>query len=151
MHEALVVQSLQLASIGLWASLEALLRPDNDLAKTLAKRVSTFLSGFDFSVDLEEWIKSEYNRRRNAYAHGQHIAQPWSPDTDPAPEAFGKLHEITRLCLLGFLSMDTQELLKLQNSKKGDLTRLLNGLPPASGRFLDGQRAWLGGQHLRQV
>jgi hypothetical protein len=139
-----LVQSLQLASLGLWSSLEALFLPDGDKAKTLAKRISTFLSRFDFSIDLEEWVQSEYTRRRSAYAHGQHFAPPWKADTDPAPKAFGRLHEIARLCLLGFLGMNKQELLGLQNSKKGDVKRRLNDLPAASGPFLNGQGAWLG-------
>jgi hypothetical protein len=143
-----LVQSLQLASLGLWASLEALFLPHNDGETTLARRVSTYLSGFDFSVDLEEWVKSEYRRRRNAYAHGLHVVQPWKPDTDPPPRAFGILHEIVRLCILGFLGMDKQVLLGLQNSRKADLKRCLDGLSPASCRFLDDQVAWLDSKHL---
>ncbi len=141
-----LVGSLQLAYVGLWASLEALFVPQGDgKAKTIAARIARFLQSFDFTVDLESWIESEYARRRNSFAHGQHRVSPWAPGTDPAPQAFGRLHEIARLCLLGFLCMDEARLQTLQRSKRGDLQCALSGLQSASGRFLEGQVAWLDG------
>ena len=139
-----LVSCLQLAYVGLWSALEALFVPKGDgKAKTLATRVSRFLPNFDFSVELKGWIESEYAQRRNRFAHGQHRVSPWTAGTDSGPQAFGRLHEITRLCLLGFLSMDEGQIAQLQSNRRGPLQCALNNLQPASGHFLEDQVPWL--------
>jgi len=138
-----LIQSLQLAYVALWSAVEALFVPKRNKADRLAARISTFLSDIDFSVDIEEWIRSEYARRRGKYAHGHHRVSPWNLTTDSAPQAFGRLHEITRLCILGFLGMDESKWHTLRLARKGDLQREIDRLGKSAGRFLADQHAWL--------
>ena len=137
-------QSLQLSYIGLFAALEALFVPSRNKAATLARRVSNFLSNFPFPELMEKWIKDEYINGRNKLAHGIHDATFRSKLGPSRHQAFGRLHEITRLSLLGFLSLGNEELSELCNGSGNSLQKALDKLSGASGAFLKNQKMWLG-------
>ncbi|GAH56454.1 unnamed protein product, partial [marine sediment metagenome] len=102
--------SLQLSYLGLWAALEALFKPYKLKYITIARRITAYLSGFlANNGDLENWLKDEYKMRRNTFIHGSHIAPPDLQNRRKGKDALRKLHEVTRLCLLGFLSMEKSE------------------------------------------
>jgi hypothetical protein len=142
--------SLQLSYLGLWAALEALFQhEDEKIGKTLAKRITAYLfSGFGFPhfdspQDMEEWLKNEYKHRRNRFAHGSHIATPTLQNITKAPDAFSKLHEITRLCLLGFLTFDKSERTQILQQTGKQLQHTLDNLGQARGKYLDQQQMYL--------
>ncbi|MGA2678535.1 MAG: hypothetical protein ABSF37_04430 [Sedimentisphaerales bacterium] len=134
--------SLQLSYLGLWASLEAMFQPTSNKAKTLAKRITVYLSTFGFKQDMAKWLENEYTHRRSRFIHGSHIAPP-NLQNIKSPDAFSKLHEITRLCFLGFLSLEKSKLTQILQQKGKQLQRTLDNLGQAQGRFLDQQKMYL--------
>jgi hypothetical protein len=132
-------QSLHLSYLGLFAALESLYWPKGNLAESLAERASEFLASFAPRNAVFDWLKNEYATGRNRLAHGAAALSPWPMAPSTRAQGIGKLHEITRLSILGFLSLPEAEVLRL-HSRRGDL----GTLGSASGRFLDGQRMWLG-------
>lgn len=137
-------KSFQLAYLGLFSALEALFVPQGKKADTLAIRIARFLNRFDSDGSLEKWLSHEYKHGRSQLAHGIQDVKPWEKTRLSKVEAFGKLHEIARLCILGFLSMDDKKLVSLSGKTGTDLHNELDSLDPATGRFLDGQCMWLG-------
>jgi len=133
--------SLQMCYLALFSVLEFLFGPlKGNMAAVLARRVKQFLSPFDFQVSLQDWLEGEYKRGRSRLIHGLRDMIPWRESRETRYEAFGRLHEIARLAILGFLSFDENKLQLLSKSKEG---KELESLGPATGRFLRGQRAWL--------
>jgi hypothetical protein len=138
--------------LALFASLEALFVPEgNNKAATLARRASDFLSTFeghrpmDFlgSEGIHRWLKKEYRDGRSNLVHGVQDVTPWTKNIgDEKEKAFGRLHEVVRLCILGFMSLDDEKLAFLSNSSGTRLQKELNNLGPAPGEFLEGQRMW---------
>lgn len=135
-------QSFQLSYLGLFAALEALFVPLNKKGIALAKRASNFLGCFDFPVPINEWLKDQYISVRNKLAHGVHDATLGSKLSPERKLSIGRLHEITRLVLLGFLSMDDESLNKLNNLSGQQLQVYLDNLNPATGDFITGQKCW---------
>ena len=135
-------KSLQMAYLALFAALDALFVPQGNKARTLARRVGNFLSSFTFPESLNDWLKSEYEQGRNNLAHGVQDVVPWTRTRNHRVEAFGRLHEITRLSLLGFFSLDDQKLGVLSSQSGTKLQTELDNLGPATGRYVDGQRFW---------
>jgi hypothetical protein len=134
-------KSLQMAYLALFAALEALFAPNRNKAVTLAKRVSNFLKPHDPRNELREWIHDEYKKGRNKLGHGN---LPISPDDNAAEEkrkSFGLLHEVVRLSLLGFLSMERGRWAGFSLTG-AELQAWLEGLEPAQGRFIDEQFIW---------
>jgi len=130
--------SLHMAYLTLFAALEALFVPNKDKAKAFSKRITNFISSFNVIPNLNSWLEYQYRRGRNKIAHGL----GYLPGTPSRFEAFERLHEITRLCILGFLSLDNEEL-DSHSRKTGSLLQMeLDNLGPACGRFLDGQKMW---------
>lgn len=138
------VKSLQLSYLGLWAALEALFVPETKGSKAnkLACRISNFLSQFEDRAKISRWIEKEY-KERNKLAHGVQDILPWQGTRDSRVQAFGKLHEIARLCILGFLSLNKFQQVMLSVEKEDLLGRKLNALKPASGKYLKGQSMFL--------
>jgi hypothetical protein len=136
-------KSFMLAYVGLFAALEALFVPSGNKAVTLSRRVSNYLSEFVFPEPMEEWIKDEYINGRNKLAHGIHDATFGAKLRPPRHQAFGRLHEITRLSLLGFLSLSNDELGELSSGSGNSLQKALDKLISASGAFLKNQKMWL--------
>lgn len=136
-------QSLQMSYLALFATLEALFIPQGDRAATLACRIARFLSPFEFPVPLHDWLRKEYVYGRNNLAHGVQDVVPWTRTRESKAEAFGRLHEVTRLSILSFVSLsnDKLESLFLRNKRK-QLQKELDSLGPVTGRFLEGQRMW---------
>lgn len=144
--------SFQMCYLALFASLEALFVPEGkNKAAVLACRASNFLSLFkgrrplDFldSAGIQGWLKKEYKDGRSNLVHGVQDVTPWTKSIEPKKvDAFGRLHEITRLCILGFLSLDNDKLALHSNSSGNQLQRWLDSLGPATGRFLKDQRMW---------
>ena len=135
-------RSLQLSYLGLWASLEAMFQPTgNNKAKTLAKRIAVYLSTFGFPQDMGKWLENEYTNRRSRLIHGSHIAPPNLKNVK-SPDAFSKLHEITRLCFLGFLSLEESKRTQILQQKGKQLQRTLDNLGQAQGKFLDQQKMY---------
>jgi len=133
-------KSYQLSYLGLFACLESLFVPDGpNKGTTLGRRVSSFLKKLPFSFNLQSWIKEEYRTYRNKYAHGVLDISPKTKSRKPREEAFGRLHEIVRLCLLGFLSFDAITLNDIDKCGKRSLQKKLDALPEATGKFLAGQ------------
>jgi len=137
-------KSLQLAYLGLFSALEALFVPKGNKAKSLAKRVASFLSSFDLDGSLESWLKSQYIHGRSQLSHGIQDVNPWMKLRKSKHDSYGKLHEIVRLSLLGFLSLQTSEIVSLTKQTGNKLQQDLDTLPPAKGTFLDSQGMWLG-------
>jgi len=136
-------KSLQMAYLALFAALDALFVPQGNKARTLARRVGDFLSRFPFPDSLNDWVEREYEQGRNNLAHGvQQDVVPWTRTRNPRVEAFGRLHEITRLSLLGFFSLDDQKLEALSSQSGTRLRSELDNLGQAIGRYIDGQRFW---------
>lgn len=138
-------KSFQMSHLALFAALEALFvsKEECDKAKLLACRASTFLSNFDFPENLNVWLENEYKNRRNNLAHGVHDLDPFAKTLRPESEkAFGRLHEVTRLCVLGFMSLEDNKLASLSQSKGKQLQRELVNISPAKGQFLEDQRMW---------
>jgi len=126
--------SLQLSYLGLWAALEALFRPTGtNKAKTIAKRITAYLSGFlENDEDVEQWLITEYIKRRSEFIHGSHIAPPDLQNVRRGKDAFPELHEVTRLCLLGFLSMEKSQ--RRQVFQKKGMQKRLDSLACAEGK-----------------
>ena len=135
-------KSFQLSHLGLFAALEALFVPSGNKAASLSKRISHFLCNFNFPESMDEWIKDEYINGRHKLAHGIHDATFGTKLRPERYQAFGRLHEITRLALLGFLSMDSEKLKELTKGSGNNLQRVLDHLTPASGNFLKSQKCW---------
>lgn len=141
-----ISQSFQLSYLGLFSALEALYAPSKYNAKnkadSLSQRISNFLCNFKFPKPINKWIKDEYINSRHNLAHGIHDAIFGTRLSAERYQNFGLLLEITRLSLLGFLSMDSAKLIELSKCSGSSLQRELNNLDPASGDLLDGQRCW---------
>lgn len=135
--------SLQLSYLGLWAALEALFQPSGTKkAETIASRITAYLAEFLLNdEDMENWLKTEYRQRRSKFIHGSHIAPPDLQNVRKGKDAFPKLHEVTRLCLLGFLSMEKSERRRVFQ-KKG-MQKRLDSLACAEGKYLNKQRMYL--------
>jgi hypothetical protein len=136
--------SYQMCVLGLYAALEALFAPSGgrNYAKTLGGRVGAFLSAYDNGVGICAWLEQHYLAERHSLAHG---FWQFSSDTDRRDgrtQEFGMVHEIVRVSLLGFLSMAPDETALLNLTGKR-LQRALDGLTPADGDFVKGQRMWL--------
>lgn len=136
------VKSYQLSILGLFAALEALFVPVGNKATTISKRISNFLSNFDFPDPMNEWIKNEYINRRHKLAHGIHDATFGTKLRPDRFQDFGRLHEICRLSLLGFFSLDNQKLEELSKLKGNSLQSALDKLSPAAGGLLNDQKCW---------
>ena len=134
--------SFQLSHLGLFAALEALFVPSGNKAASLSKRISKFLSNFDFPELMDKWIKDEYINGRHKLAHGIDDATFCTKLRAEKHQAFSRLHEITRLSLLGFLSMESENLIELSNGSGNSLQRMLDNLNTACGKFLMGQKCW---------
>lgn len=140
-------RSFQMAYLGLFVALEALFAPKDNKAATLARRAGRFLSAYTAPVgwSVEEWLEKEYKEGRNKLAHGVEDVAPWETQLrPPRREKFGRLHEITRMCLLGFMSLSTEELRSISAKKGTSLQTHLDSLAPASGRFMRDQQMWSG-------
>ncbi len=137
-------ESLQLAYLGLFSALEALFFPKGNKAKSLAKRTASFLSSFDGDGSLESWVKNQYMHGRSELAHGIQDVNPWIKLRKSKHDSYGKLHEVVRLSLLGFLSLQTSEIVNLTKQSGNRLQQELDSLPPAKGTFIEGQGMWLG-------
>lgn len=127
------ITSYQLATMGLFASLEALFVPNKTKANTLSERIARFLSKPIFpSGNIDEWIRSEYLNTRHKIAHGVHDATFGMELRSDRHHNLGLLHEICRLSLLGFLSLDDSKLKELSTNKGKGLHRILDTLMPAT-------------------
>ena len=135
-------KSFQLSHLGLFAVLEALFVPSQNKANSLSKRISHFLTNYEFPESIDKWIKNEYINGRHKLAHGIHDSTFGEKLRPKRYQAFSRLHEITRLSLLGFLSMDTNLLKEINISSGKNLQRVLDTLAPASGNFLKDQKCW---------
>ena len=134
--------SFQLSYLGLFAALEALFVPSGNKADSISQRISHFLYNFEFPESMDKWVGDEYINGRHKLAHGIHDATFRTKLRPERHQAFGRLHEITRLSLLGFLSMDSEKLKELSKSSGNSLQKKLNNLSPASGYFLKAQKTW---------
>jgi hypothetical protein len=124
--------------------LEALFVPTGkNKDATLGARVSSFLGTFDFPEDLRQWLSKEYRCGRNNIAHGIHDVSFRTRLQDVRGKAFGRLHEIVRLCTLGFMGLRDEQLHSLSTMTGGKLRKELDNLNPAAGKFIDGQRMCL--------
>lgn len=135
--------SLQLSYLGLWAALEALFQPKDNKAETLSKRVTTYLSGFGLPDDMGKWLRNEYIHRRSKFIHGSHIAPPILQNVIKCKTAFPKLHEVTRLCLLGFLSLVKSGQTQIFQQTGRQLQQKLDNLGQAKGIYLSQQKMYL--------
>lgn len=132
-------RSFQMAYLTLFPALEALFVPRGNYARTLADRVAQFLS---LPESLKDWLEEEYKFGRNNLAHGVQDVLPWTELSADHLKAVGRLHEITRLSILGFMSLENDKLESLSQKSGPKLQAELDDLPPAIGRFMVGQRMW---------
>jgi hypothetical protein len=92
---------------------------------------------------MENWLETEYIHRRSKYAHGWHVAPPSLQNIRRGKDAFPKLHEITRLCLLGFISLDQSKLVEISTQTGQKLQQKLDRLGQAKGKYLNQQKMYL--------
>lgn len=135
--------SYQMGVLALYAALEALFAPKGkNYAKRLGGRVGAYLSSYDHGLGISGWIEKHYLAERHSLSHGFWQFSPDSVRVATRSNEFGIIHEITRLVLLGFLSMDTYDVLFLdQNGPQ--LQKVLDNTKPANGQYLQGQKMWL--------
>jgi len=132
------VASYQLATLGLFTSLEALFVPNRTKANTISERIASFLSNFEFPIgNIGEWIKIEYINLRHKLAHGIHDATFGMKPRSEKHHKFGMLHEICRLSLLGFLSLDDAVVKNISEVNGKELQRTLESLSPVTGSTLN--------------
>jgi hypothetical protein len=132
--------SFQMSYLGLCSALEALFVPQGaKKATTLANRAARFLT---LPETVGDWLEGEYGCGRNRLAHGDDDAVPWGKLREERRLAFGALHEIARLCILGFASLENGELAALSVKSAKRVQGRLDALAPAAGRFMDGQGPW---------
>jgi hypothetical protein len=139
------VRSFQMAYLGLFSALEALFAPKSKKAEILADRADSFLAtmGTPSGWSVRDWLSEEYQKGRSQLAHGIQDVIPWGAKLRPCnQEAFGRLHEITRLCMLGFISLPDGRLRSIGQASGTTLQNELKSLAPAGGRFLKHQRMW---------
>lgn len=136
-----MTSSLQMATMGLFAALESLFVPKGTKAYCLGTRVSRFLSGIHFSFDVNSWLRDEYIHRRSKLMHGVQnvLAWGWDPISDENRMAFGRLHELVRLSLLGFLSLNDVQIREHSNLDGKRLQHILDELGTPEGGFLNDQ------------
>ena len=136
--------SYQMCVLGLYAALEALFEPSGgrNYAKTLGLRLGAYLSSYDNGVGVADWIEKHYQSERHSLSHGFWQFSPDSQSFNQRKEEFGIIHEIARLALLGFLSMDQKKVRFLDLTKK-KRQHALDNLKPASGDFIQSQKMWL--------
>jgi hypothetical protein len=128
------VASYQMATLGLFTSLEALFVPNRNKAQTMSRRISLFLKNFNFpNGRLDEWIKSEYMNTRHKLAHGIHDATFGMKARSDKYTKFGLLHEICRLSLLGFLSLNDSTLEAMSKANGKELQRNIESMTPLTG------------------
>lgn len=133
--------SYQMCYLALFSALEALFAPKGNKAKTLSTRVAHFLASFDPEKRIKEWLENEYKVGRSKLAHGVWEISPDAKTSEEKNNAFGYLHELTGLTILGFLSMDEDRWLALSQNGTA-LQKELENLSPAAGLFLNGQFMW---------
>lgn len=134
--------SYQMSVLALYAALEALFAPSGNYAKTLGVRTGKYLSPYDSGLGICGWIEKHYREARHPLSHGFWQFSPNPSYIDVRSCEFGILHEIVRLALLGFLSMEANEVSFLdQNGTK--LQKALDNTKPANGQYLQGQKMWL--------
>ncbi|MCJ7600977.1 MAG: hypothetical protein MUO63_05660 [Desulfobulbaceae bacterium] len=132
------VSSYQLATLGLFTSLEALFVPNGIKANTISERIASFLANFEFPRGkIDEWVKNEYINARHKLAHGIHDATFGTKTRSDKQQKFGLLHEICRLSLLGFLSLDDAVVKKISEVNGPELQRTLKSLSPVAGSILN--------------
>jgi hypothetical protein len=98
----------------------------------------------EFPVEIASWLEDEYIHRRNSLAHGIQdiLAWRWRAVEPEKHVAFGRLHELVRLSVLGFLSLP-DEVIQDHSSLTGPrLQGFLDGLGPVDGEFSRRQKAW---------
>jgi hypothetical protein len=136
--------SYQLTCLGLFAILEALFDPQGyGKGGTMAARVGAFLSDFQSGWDIESFIAKEYVLTRHYLSHGAFSPKPNEDLSPQKAEVVGRLHEIVRLSLLGFMGLTDIELQGLfSRSSKKNRTGLA-ALGKAQGQFLNKQKMWL--------
>lgn len=148
-----MVSSLQMAVMGLFAALESLFVPKGNYARTLAKRVAEFLSSVQFPMGISDWLELEYIHRRSTLIHGIPDVLPSGmrptqqgqgdvPTGNARALAFGRLHELVRLSILGFLSLPDQAISEHSASNGTRLQGLIENLGPAQGEFIAQQAVW---------
>ncbi|MCA9420371.1 MAG: hypothetical protein KC592_05095 [Nitrospira sp.] len=140
-----ISNSFQLSYLGLFAALEALFVPGNKKSATLSRRISNFLSNFPFPEPIEPWIKNEYIKGRDKIAHGGLRNATFGARLNPESyKSFGRLHEITRISLLGFLSLEDELLRQLSQSSGPSLQRTLDQIKSLSQKHLgENQKMWI--------
>jgi len=139
------VRSFQMAYLGLFAALEALFAPKRNKAETLGERIGNFLAniGPPRGWSVKDWLADEYQEGRGRLAHGVQEVDPWGGTIRSSTlETFARLHEITRLCILGFISLPNAQLQSIGHASGTPLQNHLKSLAPARGRFLKDQRMW---------
>ncbi len=139
-----MTSSLQMATMGLFAALEALFVPQGNKAECLGSRVAHFLARMPFPFDVASWLKDEYIKRRHGLMHGVQniLAWGWTPIDEEKLQAFGRLHELVRLSVLGFLSLPGDLIRQHSNLTGTQLRHFFDDLPAAGGSFFEGQRPW---------
>lgn len=137
-----MTKSYQLGTLGLFASLEALFHPKKNKADALSSRVAKFLTSFDFGRPIDRWLKDHYIRVRSNISHGIDDVAPNSKLKPEKYNAFSCLHEICRLSLLGFMSLEDNYLSKLYSESGPKLQRELDNLPVSEGKLISKQQCY---------
>lgn len=133
-------RSFQMSYLGLFSALEALfVPPQKKKDVTLADRAARFLA---LPKRVGDWLRGEYGSGRNRLAHGDDDAVPWTNLRDERAQAIGGLHEVTRLSILGFMSLENEKLEELSERSAKRVQSKLDALAPAVGRFMEGQQMW---------
>ncbi len=135
--------SYQMLYLSLFSALEAMFDPRVNKAKSLAYRIDRFLSDIPKNFDIKEFIIKEYKSERNIIHGKQNISTMFSKLDEEKVNKIAKLMEITRLCILGFISMDNKFLELYGSDTNGKNNKLLDNLPKAEGKYIEGQKFWI--------
>lgn len=145
-----LVKSYQMAYLGLFTVLESLFRPEarhdgDSYDQILSNSVPSFLSSFvDIPDNLSDWLCKSYRQKRNKLAHGMYEVNPDNIElSDDKINEFGKLHETTRLCILGFLSLNEDTIEEIRKARRRVLRNIIDNLKPDNRLFLTNQKLWL--------
>ena len=136
--------SYQMAYLALFAILETLFNPGSSkIASILSKRIDAFLNTIKKDFSIAELINDQYISERNIIHGKQSLSSINQKLSKEKYEIFGKMYEICRLSLLGFISMSDKQLEIYATDSNSRNNNRYNNMKPADGEFMLNQKFWI--------
>ena len=88
-------------------------------------------------TEILECLTTEYRNYRNPIAHGMNNVEPETILLPRNYDYFCRFHELARLSILGFLSMDVPMKDELLKGTGASVQNALDGIVPATGEFIN--------------